>query len=99
MRQSRRDDVGSAHALGLAAIVAATRDSDRRGKPTALTKIVQEFLGTREMAEIFRRVHSDQCDRAEIASLAPQVVETAGNGDRVAQSVLPKTRMGWWKWL
>lgn len=90
----RLHDAGSGYALGLAALIAATRDSDRRGPATALTQMVHETLGLGDMAAIFRRVHSETFDRAEVAALAPRVVETAARGDIVAQRILTENADG-----
>jgi|ERR1044071_6633800 N-acetylglucosamine kinase-like BadF-type ATPase len=84
----RLHDPGSAYAFGLAAIIAVTRQADKRGQPTALTAVVREALGIREIADIFRRVHSEKFDRADVASLAPLVVETAARSDQVARRIL-----------
>jgi len=80
-------DAGSAHALGMGAIIAATRDADGRGPRTTLTGIVCEALGLRELKEIYRKVHAGGVSRADIASLAPRVLAQADAGDRVAQDL------------
>jgi N-acetylglucosamine kinase-like BadF-type ATPase len=82
------DDVGSAYALGQAALIAATRDADGRGAPTALTTLVRQALGLSDLTEIFRKLHHDGVSRADVAALAPRVVAHAEAGDRVAGRIL-----------
>jgi N-acetylglucosamine kinase-like BadF-type ATPase len=82
------EDVGSAHALGLAAMIAATRDADGRGKSTSLTSMVVKSLGLSELKEIFRKLHHEGLPRSAIAALAPQVVAHAEAGDEVARGIL-----------
>ncbi len=81
-------DGGSAHALGLGAMIAATREADARGPATALTAIVLRALGLRDMADIYRRVHHDGVSRAQVAALAPEIVKAATDGDAVARDLL-----------
>jgi N-acetylglucosamine kinase-like BadF-type ATPase len=82
------DDVGSAHALGQAALIAATRDADGRGEPTSLTALVKQALGLSDLKEIFRKLHHEGVTRAEVAALAPRVVVHAEAGDRVARRII-----------
>lgn len=84
----RLRDTGSAHALGLDALVAATRDADGRGRPTTLTPRILRALGLEDIREIFRRVHHDGLSRSEVAALAPLVVAQAESGDGVATDLL-----------
>jgi N-acetylglucosamine kinase-like BadF-type ATPase len=87
-------DVGSAHALGVAAMLAATRATDGREQPTALAAMVLEALGINTMAEIYRRVNDDKLDRADIAAFATRVVAIAGDGDGVAKRILSENADG-----
>jgi N-acetylglucosamine kinase-like BadF-type ATPase len=84
----RLGETGSAHSLGHAAMIAATRAADGRGKATALTDLVCAALGLRDLKEIFRKVHHDGVPRALVAALAPQVVMLAETGDAVARQIL-----------
>jgi glucosamine kinase len=81
-------DAGSAYALGRAAMIAATRDTDGRGQPTALTALVRESLHLGDLREIYRKVHHEGVSRADVAALAPRVVALAEAGDAVAQQLL-----------
>ena len=79
------NDCGSAHALGIGAMVAATRDADGRGERTRLTEVVRAAFALRDMKEIFRKVHHEGVSRAQVASLAREVVAAAEAGDSVAR--------------
>lgn len=81
-------DGGSAYALGLGAMIAATREADRRGPVTPLTSAVMRTLELGNMSEIYRRVHHDGVSRALVASLAPAVVEAAAQGDTIARKLV-----------
>mgnify|MGYP001555469658 CR=1 FL=1 len=82
------DDIGSAYQLGQAAMVAATRAADGRGKTTALTAMVCEKLGLQDLKQIYRKLHHDGISRAEVAALASQVVARAETGDEVARDIV-----------
>jgi N-acetylglucosamine kinase-like BadF-type ATPase len=84
----RLNDIGSAYGLGLSAMVAVTRAADGRGQLTQLTAAVVNHLGIKEVTEMYRRVHEQQLDRAEIAKLAPTVIAAADAGDVVAREIL-----------
>jgi N-acetylglucosamine kinase-like BadF-type ATPase len=81
------NDVGSAHALGLGAIIAATRQADGRGRATMLTNLVSEALALRDLKEIYRKLHSAEISRRDIAGLARLVLATANAGDPVAKQL------------
>ena len=88
------DERGSAHALGHAALVAATRDADGRGQPTELSSLVYDALGMRNIMEIYYKVHCAGVKRADVADLAPRVVALAENNDRVACRLLAEQVQG-----
>ncbi len=89
------DDVGSAYAFGTAAMIAATRHADGRGPRTTLTSLVCEKFQLRDLREIYRKVHyGDGVSRAEIATLAPDVVAAAKAGDAVAKRILQEGAAG-----
>jgi len=79
---------GSAYALGLSAMVAATREADGRGVQTSLTIFLREALGLSDLKEIFRKVHHDGVSRTQVAALAPRIVDFAKAGDPVAGEIL-----------
>ncbi len=80
------DDAGGGVNIGQAALRAALRSADGRGRATRLAAMVRAHLG--EWPEIRRRVYGDGGGRALLASLAPVVEEAAKTGDRVAQGIL-----------
>lgn len=82
------DEMGSAYALGKAAMVAATREADHRGPPTALTTLVCEVFKLSDLKEIFDKLHRSEISRSDVAAIAPHVVAWAEKGDVVARRVL-----------
>jgi N-acetylglucosamine kinase-like BadF-type ATPase len=84
------DDMGSGYYLGLQAMVAAVRDTDGRGAPTALTQRLLATLKLTDMQDIMRRLYHDGMSRAEIAALAPLVIETAAAGDTTAHEIIER---------
>jgi N-acetylglucosamine kinase-like BadF-type ATPase len=81
------DDVGSGYWLGLQGLIAVARAIDGRGGATSLTESLLATLKITDVQELLRTVHS-VLTRAEIAALAPQVVQAADNGDHVAFEIL-----------
>jgi len=79
---------GSAYALGLSAMVAATRETDGRGPQTSVSMFVREALGLSDLKEIFRKVHLDGVSRTQVAAFAPRIVALAEAGDTVARQIL-----------
>jgi glucosamine kinase len=84
------DDVGSGYYLGLQAMIAAVRDTDGRGAPTALTRRLLAALKLHDMQDIMRRLYHDGMSRVEIAALAPLVIEVAADGDTVAHEIIAR---------
>ena len=84
------DDVGSGYYLGLQAMTAAVRDTDGRGAPTALRARVQASLKLSDMQDIMRRLYHYGMSRAEIAALAPLVIEVAAAGDAIAYEIITR---------
>ena len=82
------DDVGSGYYLGLQAMIAAVRDTDGRGLPTALSQCVLAHLKLTDTQDIMRRLYHDGMSRAEIAALAPLMIEVAVTGDEVAREII-----------
>jgi N-acetylglucosamine kinase-like BadF-type ATPase len=83
------DDVGSGYYLGLQAMIAAVRDTDGRGAPTALRQHVLAALKLSDMQDIMRRLYHDGMSRAEIAALAPLVIEAADR-DAIAREIIAR---------
>jgi glucosamine kinase len=82
------DDRGSGYSLGLQAMIATVMESDGRGAPTALGRLVRERFRFSEIDDILRIVYHDRVPVAEIAALAPDVIRSAMNGDAVAARIL-----------
>jgi N-acetylglucosamine kinase-like BadF-type ATPase len=78
----------------MGAMIAATRDTDGRGQRTRLTDVVREALALRDMKEIFRKVHHEGVSRAQVASLAREVVAAAEAGDSVARQLVRENVVG-----
>ncbi len=82
------DDLGSGYYLGLQAMIALTRETDGRGKPTALSPAVRRALDFDDADDIMRILYHDNLSVTRIASLAPLVLDAANAGDEVALDIL-----------
>lgn len=82
------DDLGSGYYLGLQAMIALTRETDGRGKPTVLSAAIRRALGFENADDIMRILYHDNLSVTRIASLAPLVLDAAGSGDEVAMTIL-----------
>ncbi len=78
-------DEGSAFQIGLQAIAAACRASDRRDRVTALEPVVRAHFGIGTMREITRVVYRAGFSRDQISHLAPKVADAARAGDGAAR--------------
>lgn len=81
-------DEGSAYWIGIAAIKAGIRHSDRRGPSTVLHDRVLRYYGETSFWGIKKRIHADKIGRDDIANAARLVDEAASEGDAVAQHIL-----------
>jgi N-acetylglucosamine kinase-like BadF-type ATPase len=79
-------DEGSGYAVGRAALGAVGRAADGRSPKTALNKLVLEGTRSESMDQLIR--WAAKATPAEVASLAPAVMQAAGSGDTVAQGIL-----------
>jgi len=75
------DDLGSGYDVGRKAIMAALRDFDGRGEPTALTSRICQALKLPDITQIVLK----KLDPQQVAALFPLVSEAARQGDRVAR--------------
>ena len=83
------DDVGGGYWLGLQAMMVAVRAEDgRTPMGQLLKKMVFTALELNDPREFLDRVQNRHLERAQIAALAPRVVEAAANGDACAAAIL-----------
>lgn len=81
-------DEGSAYAIGVAALRAVAKATDRRGAPTQLVEVVVRHAGAESPRDLVAIFHPGPDARRLIAALAPLVFQCAGAGDAVAQQVI-----------
>jgi N-acetylglucosamine kinase-like BadF-type ATPase len=81
-------DEGSSYWLGVQAMRAAVSAYDGRSEATLLVDKVLQHLGLTLMEQIMHRIYVPGLSRAEVAGLAPVVIEAAQAGDRVALALL-----------
>ncbi|MEP7219881.1 MAG: BadF/BadG/BcrA/BcrD ATPase family protein [Bacteroidota bacterium] len=84
------DDLGSGYRLGLEGMIAIARAADGRSIGTSLTSRLTNALGLEHIDDLSRRVGHDGLSRADIAALAPLVLEAAGDGDNAASDILER---------
>lgn len=82
------DDGGSAHGLGLAAMKAAVRIADGRLPASPLLAKVMAALNLTEIRQIVDRVYRKGMSKAEVAALAPVVIEQWLAGDAAARGIV-----------
>ncbi len=81
-------DEGSAYSLGVAAIRSAVRSYDGRIPHSLLEESVLLRLGLSHMLDVMHRIYVQALSRAEIASLAPLVVDATLAGDDAALNII-----------
>lgn len=82
---ARLGDEGGGYWIGMHALGAVARAEDGRAQDTALRGALTRRLGLTDRAELIDWV--DRATKAEVAGLAPTVLETAAAGDPVAASI------------
>lgn len=80
-------DEGSAYWLGQSALRAVSLASDGRGPETSLTSVILKHLQLDNPREILSALSVNADVRHAIASLASLVIDTAKEGDSVAQAI------------
>lgn len=80
-------DEGSAYFIGQAALRAAARDFDGRGRETALTKMILETFGISNFKETLDLVYTKKMPPREIAALSHVAYKTAETGDEAARKI------------
>ena len=85
-------DEGSGYDIGKQSLMAVVRAIDGRGAKTGLTDLMLGLLGITHPDQMLHRLYLTGLTRAEIAALAPPVLELARQGDTVALELLHR---GW----
>ena len=80
-------DEGSGYFIGLQGLNSVTRELDKRGKKTLLTRLVAEEFGLDTQEAIIREVYRNNFD---IASVAPVVIKAAEQHDQESERILNK---------
>lgn len=80
-------DEGSGYWLGLSALKAVSQASERRAAKTTLTEIVLHELNLEKPRDLIRWLYAEPRN-AEIAQLAPLVIEQADVGDAAANQLV-----------
>lgn len=80
-------DEGSGYAIARSALQSVCQSADGRRPPTALRTAILGALGLPAMAELQAWIHAPSTGRAEIARLAPLVLDLAGR-DSAADEIL-----------
>ncbi len=81
-------DEGSGYALGAQALRVASQAFDGRTQAPALLEAALRHFALRDIPALMRRVHAPGTAPADIATLAPVVLELATAGDRPARAIL-----------
>ena len=85
-------DEGSGFFIGHQAILAALKDHDSRGEPTALKHEVETALHLSSIDQIVRKMYiENKVQKEDIAGLAPLVFRCAKDGDTAAKKIVAKT--------
>jgi N-acetylglucosamine kinase-like BadF-type ATPase len=83
-------DWGGGHEVGLAALGAAIRGEDGRGRPTRLTAELSKRFEVEKPQEVAAAIHENQIDEQELVDAAPLVFECADAGDEVARGIVDR---------
>ncbi len=78
-------DEGSGYAIGRDALNLVTKHIDGRGKETLLTKLAADRFGLKDQEAIVNAVYRNNFD---VASVAPLVIEAAGQHDTESERIL-----------
>ncbi len=81
-------DEGSGFDLARRALRAIMQAADGRAEATELRDAVLRFMNLASLPELVTHIYGQPIKPAEIARLAPVVIEVAGQGDRVAQRLV-----------
>lgn len=81
-------DWGGGGAVGEAALGAAVRAQDGRGRRTQLARLVPAHFGLRSPAAVTRAIYQGRIAESSVSELSPLVFEAAGAGDAVARDIV-----------
>jgi N-acetylmuramic acid 6-phosphate etherase len=81
-------DEGSAYGLTMSALRAIMRTLDARGRSTSLTERLLQQMELTEPAQVISAIHGDHWNRTRLATLAPEVIRAADEGDGVANGIV-----------
>jgi N-acetylglucosamine kinase-like BadF-type ATPase len=81
-------DEGSGYRIGLEGLRLAARAYDGRAEAPALLDASLRHFSLRDIPALMRFVHASSTGPAEIATMAPLVLDLAAKGDRAAQSIV-----------
>lgn len=86
------DDRGSGFRIGLQGIMAAVRSADEREKAAEIQRGIFDALNIQSSADVIQRLHGangeQRISKAEVASLAPIVIEMAAAGGSIALRIV-----------
>lgn len=83
-------DWGGGTDIGPTALWYAMRAQDGRGERTSLVKLVPEHFGMKRPRQVMEAVYFGRLTRDRLGELAPLVFGAAGDGDRVARSIVDR---------
>lgn len=78
-------DEGSGYALGRACLSAIAKEFDGRGRKTSMSRLLKEARGIDTSQALISEIYRN---KLEIASLAPLVIQAAGDGDEIAAHIV-----------
>jgi N-acetylglucosamine kinase len=81
-------DEGSGYQIAQRGLNAATRARDGRGPATALLERLPQAAGAASLEGLASRIYLEGWSAAQIAALAPIVLDAAGEGDAVARGIV-----------
>jgi N-acetylglucosamine kinase-like BadF-type ATPase len=81
-------DWGGGYDVGLAALAAAARAQDGRGKPTVLANTVPAHFGLADPLAVSVALHLGELPESRLVELPPVLFDAARDGDRVAGEVV-----------
>jgi N-acetylglucosamine kinase-like BadF-type ATPase len=81
-------DWGGGYDVGLAALAAAARAQDGRGRPTVLAGTVPAYFGLADPLAVSVALHLGELAESRLVELPPVLFDAARHGDQVAREVV-----------